>query len=349
MADTTIDTLTSHDVLHRPSQKHLEGIHGDLPQQKKGKVSHAMAIPLPNSYDTMKPWTPSPACPSGDSVKLHGVTVAQKPKQAGVAGFFSWLWGLITGSGSEAQKTEEVVAADPTSTPAPTKTEMRRGPRLPAPDADEGNLQGLVAKMNANMRRIEDQEEDLKSFLEKRPDMSENTLLYLLIESIKMQQANRAESAQVTQEKLLGEQEVRRNLHKKMQDILAERLAADRSVGTTSWIGSILTVGILALTVVSGVFAFISGGASLPLSLMLANAGASVAQGVNTGFRGYYEGKSSHFQSEMYGTKEAKNVSHRAIQSCLDDLKQSQQYVTGCMSLHGQVVRSLADASPYRQ
>lgn len=296
---------------------------------------------FPYYQDNWQPWTPRPTCPSGDSTHQHDIAIGieTKSKNASIGSFFTWLWDCITGSES-AKKAEEVADAEPTSS-------QKRKPRLPRPDIEEGNLQNMLAKMNQSMKRIEELESDTRDFLKDKQHFSDNVILRGLIEGLQQQKASRAESAVITQERLFKEQEVKRNLHKKLHELLVEGQNNAAKVSTTSWFGSVLDWGIVGLGVLGVVAGVVTGGMALPF--ILASSGSMIAQGVNQGFKGYYETKGNKLASEFYGIKEEKSESHRKIQNWLDDLKQSQQYVNQCHGLHGQVVRALSEASTYRQ
>lgn len=331
----------------RPLHTGMDGLQGSSVLSDRDSIRSKVSLPSMPCYDTWQPWSPPPSCPHGDSIQLHESSKVVS-RQAGLGDFFSWMWNWATGkTPEEPQQAAETLSTDPTSAPAPSTIDpTKRRPRLQSPEADEGTLENLIIKMNQNMRRIEELESDTRDFLKKNPYLSDMELLRLLFAGLEKQKQNRAESAQVSQEKLLKEQEVKKNLHKKLHELIIEKMESDAKVGKTSWFGSILSACILGLGAASVVVAAIfSGGAAIPLAFTLANAGALAAQGANKAVQGYYEDKSNKFQSNMYGTKEEKSVSHRRIQACLSDLKAAYQYVSQCVSLHSQALRSYTDAA----
>jgi predicted phage tail protein len=313
--------------------------------QKTGSKTLAGLVPF--HRDTCQPWTPKPACPSGDSAKLHGVDSAVS-KQAGIGNFFSWMWNWLTGT-EEPQKTADVVATDPTSTPAPSKTETgRRHPRLPSPETDEVSMENLISKMNRNMRKIEEMDEDAREFVKNNHHLSDAELLRQLFAGIEKQKSDHTDSLQLTSDKLLKEQEVKRDLHKKLHEVFKEQQEVAGQAVSAGWFGTVLTVGILVLSVLGIVAGVATGGASLGATIAIANVVALAGKGASTALQGYLQKKSNDFSSDLYGIRDSKHLSHKKIEACLVEFTDSHRAVNQNMHFHGQAIRNWSGASRYK-
>jgi hypothetical protein len=313
--------------------------------QKKGPKTLADSVPF--HRDTCQPWTPKPVCPSGDSTMLHGVD-SSVSKQAGVGSFFSWVWNWLVGT-EEPHKAAEVVSTDPTSTPAPSKTETgRRHPRLPSPEADEVSMEHLISKMNQNMLKIEEMDEDVREHFKNNQNLSDATLLRMLFAGIEKQKSNHTDGMQITSDKLLKEQEVRRDLHKKLSEVFKEQQEVASQAVSVGWFGTVLTVGILALSVLGIVAGIATGGASLGATIAIANIVALGGKGAATAVKGFLDKKSNEFSSELYAIRDGKLLSHKKIEACLVEFTDSHRAVNQNMHFHGQAIRNWSGASRYK-
>lgn len=306
---------------------------------------------VPFYTDTCQQWTPQPACPSGDVAKLHAV---EDSKKASIGSFLSWVWSWFTGTSEEALKSSEVASVDP----APAKADInKRHPRLPSPEADEISLESLISKMNHNMKVIEEMDEDTKEFLKNNPSLSERALFLSWLDGIVKQRENHTVSAQLTTERVLHEQEVKRDYNTKLHEKMKEQQEVASQSVSVGWFSSVLTIGMLILSgvgVIAGIGFGITAGLTAALKVVAGVGGVVSAvgggvKGVTLGVRAHLEHKNGKFQSEMYGIRNDRNVSHKKIETCLTELREAQTAVNQSLSNHGKAIRSWADASRYRQ
>lgn len=338
MSFTQVRVPEGLQVAHEP-YRYLEDSDRDLKQRLR---LDAVACYY---QDTLQAWCPPPAIPAGDITLSDSCGV--KPRKAG---FFSWLWSWVTGQSSSAQKTEETQSTETANSPPPSAPEQtKRRPRLPTPDVDENSMENLLQSMNKTMQRIQEMEADNRDFLRSQPNMTDFALLKLMLESFERQRKIRNDGTEVVHDKLFKTQEIKKNLHRKLQEVLRAQQDAAKKATATSWFSTVLTIGTLALAVAGIAFGIVTGGAGIPLAAMIAGSGATIAQGVTTGVKGYYDHQRNQREAEVYGLKDERGTSHQSIQSCLHDLKESLEFVNQCLRLQSQAQRSWQEASRYNQ
>lgn len=203
-----------------------------------------------------------------------------------------------------------------------------RKPRLERPEMGNGDLESLMQDMNRLLVRIKETDEEFRNL---PPQESDVYLYKKLIDTVLQQRHSREESSLVSQERLLKHQEIKQNIYKKMCELREKQIETDKSMQISSWVGVGLTIGIVALFVVSVVATIATGGAASPTlaaSLAIAQGTLGVAQGVNTGVKGYYDHKSKGLERDHYGERVARDEHQTGIKTELHKHRDSNDWVS---------------------
>lgn len=206
--------------------------------------------------------------------------------------------------------------------------EISQRPVLPLPDEQETTreeltTQGnqLITQMKSNTNASEGQR--LTSDIE---------FLRILFECLDVQKKSRETSGQMAQKEIFEHQRVSKVLNKQAHEI-EDKLVTTGSVSEIAeWINYGLT-GSLFLTAAWLAFTAFTGGAgaAIEAGVYAAQAVLLIAQGLNTGIKGYSDYKGNQYSSELFGIKELREKTQRGITSDLtlnkEALKQIDEYM----------------------
>lgn len=201
-------------------------------------------------------------------------------------------------------------------------------PRLEKPIGETTDLEALLQEMNKLLVSIKETEVDQQNL---SPEESDVYLYHRLIDTVLRQRYSREESCVLTQERLLMHQKVKKNIYDKMCELRDKQIEADKSAQISGWVGTGLTIGIVALFVASVVVTIATGGAGSPAlaaSFTIAQGTLGAAQGVNTAVRGHYDNESRKNERDLYGERVRRGEYDKAIKTGVQKHRESNEWVT---------------------
>lgn len=198
--------------------------------------------------------------------------------------------------------------------------------KLSAVDTELRNVIPLIEKKGATENQ--------------NPDLTEIQLLYLFLACSKMQREQNQTDVELTHDIVIRKQQANKIVTQEFflkQDELIDKNKKSKWVRWINWIfGGALAVagaGSIAMTVASG-------GAALPVALVVLNATLAIGTGTSKIFQGILKQKSDELRGEIELKKFERNSNNEKIRSGMEEMNKSAENVAESWKLVSEVIRN---------
>jgi len=285
-------------------------------------------------------------------------------KKGSVTDTYRWLWNRTKDAQAPTVAAETPKFMNPTETAKPevAKTEAPKAPDIAATPKNETkttktklqkteeldeDLDKLLTDMNQLLQRIKECDADHPETLQKNWHRTDPQLFSKLIDAIKKQKSNRDEGCLTAQDRLMKLQEIKKTMHKIMQEIKEKQLKALEISSVAGWINIGLSIGIGLLFIGGIIASIVSGGAALAPAVGLASGLLGIMQGGNTAVKGYFDYEAGNKAKEHFGVKHERDEAQVLTLAELKKHGSELTKVTAHVEMQGQIARNRRIASRY--
>lgn len=214
---------------------------------------------------------------------------------------------------------------------------------LAPPQFDTSELKGVMQEMEFLMPKVSGKDGSSES--SKDAHLNEAALLALYFACMRAQQDSREEGSMLAQETAMKRQEVNRHLQEQYFDALDDKIARSKVDSVLDWVGWALWGAIAAAGVASVALTIATGGAALPVVMVVANGALAVGQGGVQITQGVLKYENDKTTGEMVQLETERYVNTTKIREEVETMKHSMQIIADAWEALIEVLNNQYQAS----